>query len=70
MLNCKQVTVVCSLEMDRPLSLSQQVSMHTHLMMCTGCRNYRKHLKTMRQVMQAYAEGKAPADELDCGARK
>ena len=70
MLNCRQVTEVCSLEMEHPLTLAQQMSLHTHLMMCTGCSNYRKHLRTLRQVMQAYAEGKAPADEPERGESK
>lgn len=63
MLNCKEVTEVCSAEMERPLRLGEQVSLRTHLMMCTGCSEYRRQLKTLRQVMQAYAEGRALNDE-------
>lgn len=63
MLNCKEVTEVCSAEMERPLRLGEQVSLRTHLMMCTGCTNYRKQLKTLRQVMKAYAEGNAITDD-------
>lgn len=67
MLNCKEVTEVCSAEMERPLRLGEQVSLRTHLMMCTGCSEYRRQLKTLRQVMQAYAEGKAIADDAAPG---
>jgi hypothetical protein len=67
MLNCKEVTEVCSAEMDRPLRLGEQVSLRTHLMMCTGCTEYRRQLKTLRQVMQAYADGKAIAEGADPG---
>ena len=63
MLNCKEVTEVCSTEMERPLRLGEQVSLRTHLMMCTGCTNYRRQLRTLRQVMQAYAEGEAPTGD-------
>ena len=63
MLNCRQVTEVCSVEMERPLRLGEQVSLRTHLMMCTGCSEYRKQLKTLRQVMQAYAEGRSIQDD-------
>lgn len=63
MLNCREVTEVCSAELERPLRLGEQVSLRTHLMMCTGCSEYRKQLKTLRQVMQAYAEGRALGDE-------
>ncbi len=59
MLSCKDVTKVCSDEMERPLKLGEQMSLRTHLMMCSGCTNYRKQLKALRQVMQAYAEGRA-----------
>ena len=47
MLNCKEVTEVCSAEMERPLRLGEQVSLRTHLMMCTGCSEYRRQLKTL-----------------------
>ena len=59
MLNCKEVIEVCSAEMDRSLRLGEKVSLRTHLMMCTGCSEYRRQLKTLRQVMQAYAEGRS-----------
>lgn len=63
MLSCKEVTEVCSAELERPLKLGEQLSLRTHLMMCSGCTNYRKQMKTLRQVMQVYAEGKAIADD-------
>jgi hypothetical protein len=38
--------------------------------MCTGCANYRRQLRTQRQVMQAYAEGRAlPGDPPPDGGR-
>ena len=63
MLNCKEVTEVCSAELERPLRLGEQVALRTHLMMCTGCTQYRKQMKTLREVMQAYAAGRAITDE-------
>jgi hypothetical protein len=68
MLSCRQVTEVCSTEMDRPLKFGERVSLRTHLLMCTGCRNYRKQMKALRQVMQAYAHGKAETGEPKSGA--
>lgn len=65
MLNCKEVTRVCSDELERPLKLGEQASLHLHLMMCTGCTNYRRQLRTLRQVMQAYAEGEAPTGDQE-----
>lgn len=63
MLSCRQATEVCSAEMDRRLKLREQVSLRAHLMFCTGCTNYRRQMKTLRQVMRAYAEGQAPTAE-------
>ena len=70
MLNCKEVTEVCSAEMDRSLRLGEQVSLRTHLMMCTGCTEYRRQLRTLRQVMEAYADGKAIAEDTDADRGK
>lgn len=67
MLSCKEVTEVCSAELERPLKLGEQLALRTHLMMCSGCTNYRKQMKTLRQVMQVYAEGKAIADDAAPG---
>lgn len=70
MLNCKEVTRVCSDELERPLKLGERASLHLHLMMCTGCTNYRRQLRTLRQVMQAYADGRAlPGDAQPDGDR-
>lgn len=67
MLSCKEVTAICSAEMERPLKLGEKVSLRTHLMMCSGCTNYRRQIKALRQVMQAYAEGRTPSVEPERG---
>lgn len=59
MLSCKQVTELCSQELDRQLGLGERVSLKTHLMMCSGCSNYRRQLFTLREVARAYADGRA-----------
>jgi len=63
MLNCREVTELCSEEMERSLRLREQMSLGAHLLMCSGCTNYRKQMKTLRQVMQAYAAGHAVTSE-------
>ncbi len=68
MLNCKEVTEVCSTEMERPLKLGEQVSLRMHLMMCTGCTNYRRQLRALRLASQAYAAGKAVNADPDGAA--
>jgi hypothetical protein len=69
MLSCRQVTELCSAELERPLRLGEQLSLRTHTMMCSGCTNYRKQMKTLRQVAQAYAEGQAASAETKPDAR-
>lgn len=70
MLNCKQVTTICSVEMERSLKLGEQVSLHTHLMMCTGCTQYRKQMKLLRLFMREYADGRAVMDESGQSGRE
>jgi len=59
MLKCKEVTELCSQEMERSLGVREQMSLGTHLMMCSNCTNFRKQMKTLRQVMATYADGRA-----------
>jgi ribosome-binding protein aMBF1 (putative translation factor) len=65
MLNCEAVTELCSEEMERSLRLGEKISLGTHLMVCARCAHFRKQVKTLRQVMQAYAEGRAASSGPD-----
>lgn len=64
MLSCREVTELCSLELEHPLRLGQRLSLGTHLMMCSACDNYRKQMKMLREVSVAYAAGKALPTEV------
>lgn len=57
MLNCKEITQLCSEEMERRLSMRERMSLHAHLMICTGCSNFRKQMSALRGVSQLYAQG-------------
>jgi hypothetical protein len=59
MLNCKEVTELCSQEMERSLRLGERFSLGTHLMMCNGCTNFRRQMQTLRFVAHSYAAGGA-----------
>jgi predicted anti-sigma-YlaC factor YlaD len=65
MLTCTAVTELSSRELELPLGLREQLALRTHLMMCSGCANYRRQLKTLRQVMQVYAQGGAVNTDPD-----
>ena len=60
MLNCMNVTRLYSESQERPLTVQERMSLQVHVMMCSGCRNFGKQMKTMRQAASAYAKG---ADE-------
>lgn len=59
MLNCRQTSELCSQELERKLSMSEQVSLATHLMMCRHCSNYKKHIRLLHQAASAYSDGRA-----------
>lgn len=59
MLNCREAAELCSQEMERSLHMGERMSLGTHLMMCSGCTNYRKQMKALRQIAHTYAEGGA-----------
>ncbi|MEJ7688667.1 MAG: hypothetical protein WKG52_17770 [Variovorax sp.] len=59
MLNCKEVTEMCSQEMERSLLLQERLSLRMHLVMCSGCTNFRKQMQALRMTMQHYASGAA-----------
>jgi hypothetical protein len=41
---------------DRDLELVEQLELGVHLAMCKGCRNYREHLRVLRQASRAYKQ--------------
>lgn len=63
MKSCKDITRVCSDELERPLSLGERASLRMHLLMCSGCANYRRQLRVLSQAMHAYAQGEAPRSD-------
>ena len=63
MLSCLQATETCSDEMERPLRFGERISLRTHLLMCRGCSRYRDQLRTLREAMRGYAEGRTPDDD-------
>lgn len=50
MMNCKQATELLSQAQDRPLSLGERLGLRLHLLICTGCSNFRRQLEVLRQA--------------------
>lgn len=59
MLNCREVTQLCSRELEERLTLGQRLSLRTHLLVCIGCSNFRRQMSTLRDASRRYAQGEA-----------
>ncbi|WP_227431283.1 zf-HC2 domain-containing protein [Psychrobacter sp. I-STPA6b] len=56
MKNCQQITQLASDAQDRPLSTGEKFQLHTHVMMCKGCRAFYKNTDTLSQIMKTLKE--------------
>ena len=54
MLSCKDVSKLLSQARERPLGLWERLGLNLHLMMCTGCANFRKQLDFISAAMRRY----------------
>jgi len=57
MKTCEEITKLMSEAQDRKMSLAESFAAQTHLVLCGGCRNYKKQLNFLREAMRAYAQG-------------
>lgn len=60
MMNCQQATRLISEAKDRPLGTQEKLALKVHLLMCSGCRNYNRHLNLISSYTKAFVSG---ADE-------
>jgi hypothetical protein len=59
---CKQMAVVMSESMERPLTLRERVTLRLHLWICIWCVWYLEHLHVLRDALRARA-AQVAADE-------
>lgn len=64
MLNCQEVTRLFSESQERKLTLKESMDLKLHTLMCTGCRNYGKHMQALRILARSYAQGIGAAKDL------
>lgn len=57
MLNCHQATRLLSEAQDRKLGPGEALSLKMHVMMCAACRNFGRHMDTLRHFARTYARG-------------
>lgn len=62
-MNCREATALLSQAQDRALSVDERVSLKVHLLMCTGCRQYRLQLGALRQMARRMAQGGIPGED-------
>ena len=56
-MNCQKATRLMSDAQERQLSLKERAGLEIHVLMCSGCRNFGKHMGTLRDIAQTYAKG-------------
>lgn len=57
MKTCAEISQLLSEAQDRDLSFGENFAARTHLMMCRGCRNYKKQLSFLREALRTYTGG-------------
>ncbi len=63
MLTCHQATRLLSEAQDRELRLKEKLPLKLHLMMCSGCNNFRQQMDFLRQAARRYPPGRSDSDE-------
>ncbi|MCE9551006.1 MAG: zf-HC2 domain-containing protein [Betaproteobacteria bacterium] len=58
MMNCHNATRLMSEAQERPLSITERISLKLHLIMCSGCHNFKDQMNTLRLMTRAYAKKK------------
>jgi len=58
MMNCREATKLMSDAQEKPLLLKSRFGLEIHLMMCSGCHNFKEQMDALRTMTRAYAKGK------------
>jgi len=58
MLNCREATKLMSEAQEKPLALKTRFGLEVHLMMCSGCHNFKEQMAALRTMSHEYARGK------------
>ncbi len=63
MLTCQQVTHLLSEAQDHELRLKEKLPLKLHLMMCSGCNNFRQQLDFLRRACRQYPATRSDSQE-------
>ncbi|MCK4709036.1 MAG: zf-HC2 domain-containing protein [Gammaproteobacteria bacterium] len=56
MMNCKHATQLMSQSQDQKLTLKERTFLKLHLLMCSGCSNYKKQISFIHNAMQQFRD--------------
>ena len=59
MLSCKDASRLESQAQDRRLHFGERLGLRMHLLVCAGCREFARQLRTLRQACQHLEQGVA-----------
>ena len=51
LLTCKEASKLVSQGLDRSLGRWERLRVHAHLLICSGCRNFSRHLRVIRTAI-------------------
>lgn len=58
MLSCKHSTELMSQEQDRPLKIGERFGLRFHLLICAGCRHFRRQMDFLHRACSAHPAGR------------
>ncbi|MEJ2576812.1 MAG: zf-HC2 domain-containing protein [Gammaproteobacteria bacterium] len=56
MLNCHHATQLMSQELDRELTRRERLALRFHVMICSGCSNFRRQMAFIRRAARLRVE--------------
>lgn len=60
MLNCRKATQLLSERQDRPLQISEKLSLSLHTGMCPACRRFGQQMATLSELSKQYRQYNRP----------
>lgn len=57
-MHCRNATRLMSEAQERSLSITERMSLRLHLIMCSGCHNFKNQMNTLRLMTRTYAKRK------------
>ena len=57
-MNCHDATRMMSEAQERPLSITERMSLKLHVIMCSGCHNFKDQMNTLRLMTRTFAKRK------------